>query len=94
MYTINQHRKTQYSSYFALPIDRRINARQNANSLNINYLFGTTMQWTGRGYIQSADYTHPVINNGIYHHCGKTHSQYPSKIKRTPKLFPISTATK
>ena len=66
--------KQLYSSYFKLNINQRINERQERNQLNINYLFATTLR--------SCDYskftaTYPRINNGIYHHIGKTHSKYP-----------------
>jgi hypothetical protein len=81
-----------YKPYFNLPIDKKINARQRRNGLNINGLYTTTAENVARGYLQPSDYSHPVINNGLYHHCGKTHSQYPSKIKRTHEFFPISTA--
>ena len=71
--------KAMYRPYFEISINEKINARQRRNGLNINYLYGTTMDNVGRGYLEDKDYSHPVINNGLYHHIGKTHSKYPTK---------------
>jgi hypothetical protein len=63
-----------YPEYFKLSIHHRINARQHRNTLNINYLFPTTI----RSHYRTGDeYTlYPRINNGLYHHTGKKHSMY------------------
>ncbi len=67
-----------YGKYFQLNINQRINARQNRNKLNINGLFRTVlMQSSYTGF----DCENPTINNGMYHHYGKTHSKYPLKNK-------------
>jgi hypothetical protein len=63
-----------FRTYINLNIHQKINERQKRNGLNINYLFSTV--------IHQQNYTkyealHPVINNGLYHHIGKNHSQYP-----------------
>jgi hypothetical protein len=67
-------RKSIYKKYFELSINQRINERQHRNALNINNLFATVLnQCTYSKYEE----THPKINNGLYHHVGKTHSKYP-----------------
>jgi hypothetical protein len=50
--------------------------RQNRNSLNINGLFSTCIHnyWL---HSNRCVLNHPKINNGIYHHIGRTHSKYP-----------------
>lgn len=64
-----------YSTYFKLCINKRINERQKRNALNINHLFSTVVsQCNYTGY----EAEHPQINNGLYHHVGKNHSQYPN----------------
>jgi hypothetical protein len=69
-------RKTLYQKYFALNIHQRINERQHRNALNINSLFSTVISDCTHSKYTA---THPKINNGIYHHIGKNHSQYPKK---------------
>ena len=69
-------RKTMYQGYFALSIHQRINERQQRNALNINGLFSTVISDSTHSKYTA---THPRINNGIYHHIGKNHSQYPKK---------------
>jgi hypothetical protein len=64
-----------YGEYFTLNINQRINARQRRNSLNINHLFATVLRQTG-GYF-NYETSYPKINNGLYHHAGKSHSKYP-----------------
>lgn len=71
----NSFIKAGHGKYFKLNIFQRINERQLRNSLNINGLFRTVITQNNYGI----DY--PKINNGIYHHSGKTHSKYP-KIKK------------
>ena len=67
-----------YSPYFRLSVNHRINERQLRNALNINHLFSTVVsQCNYTGYTSEF----PVINNGMYHHIGKNHSQYPTKTK-------------
>jgi hypothetical protein len=66
--------QSMYQKYFTLNIHQRINERQKRNGLNINYLFATVLrqeEYTGFNSL------HPVVNNGMYHHIGKNHSQYP-----------------
>ena len=63
--------------YLSLSVDQRINARQVRNALNINALFSCTMEGITRGWMRDKDFSHPVINNRLYHHIGKTHSMYP-----------------
>lgn len=65
-----------YGTYFRLNINQRINERQHRNSLNINHLFSTTISQCG--YTQYTE-TYPKVNNGLYHHVGKSHSKYPVK---------------
>lgn len=69
-------RQKMYPKYFRMNIHKRINERQERNSLNINGLFSTVISDS----IHS-EYTteYPKINNGMYHHIGKTHSKYPKK---------------
>jgi len=63
-----------YGAYFNLNIHQKINNRQKRNALNINGLFKTVItQCTYTKY----DAEYPQINNGLYHHSGKTHSKYP-----------------
>jgi len=60
--------------YFALTVHQRINERQHRNSLNINHLFSTVVsQCEYSKYSKDA----PKVNNGLYHHTGKSHSKYP-----------------
>jgi len=74
MNAIDKYKSFGYGSYFKLNIHQRINERQHRNSLNINWLFHTVIsQCTHSSY----ETTHPKINNGLYHHTGKNHSQYP-----------------
>jgi hypothetical protein len=63
-------------AYFPLTIHERINMRQNRNGLNINGLFSTCIHnyWL---HSNRCVLDHPKINNGIYHHIGRTHSKYP-----------------
>jgi hypothetical protein len=68
------NRKTLYQKYFTLNIHQRINERQHRNALNINHLFSTVISDGTRSNYET---THPKVNNGIYHHIGKTHSKYP-----------------
>lgn len=65
-----------YSGYFKLPINERINSRQNRNGLNINYLFSTVIR---SFHLGSNISSYPRINTGLYHPVGKKHSQYPCK---------------
>jgi len=65
-----------YKSFYSLSIHERINFRQYRNSLNINHLYLTSSS----SYRSSSDSNviqFPKINNGLYHHIGKTHSKYP-----------------
>lgn len=71
MSAVNKFKMCGYGKYFTLNIHQKINERQLRNSLNINGLFRTVI--TQGSY--SA--THPKVNNGLYHHTGKTHSKYP-----------------
>lgn len=66
--------ETFYGAYFKLNINQRINERQARNSLNIHSLFATVI---GQCCYTTYNITYPKINNGLYHHCGKTHSKYP-----------------
>jgi hypothetical protein len=68
------NRKNLYQKYFKLNINQRINERQQRNSLNINSLFSTVISDSIHSNYET---THPKINNGIYHHIGKSHSKYP-----------------
>lgn len=71
---VNKFKMCGYNSYFKLNINQRINERQHRNALNINYLFSTVIsQCTYSGF---KNYLYPVVNNGIYHPYGKTHSKY------------------
>lgn len=63
-----------YVKYFKLNIFQRINERQKRNSMNINNLYSTVLKQSS---YTRYDATHPQINNGLYHHYGKTHSKYP-----------------
>ncbi len=65
-------------AYFELSIHERINLRQNRNSLNINWLFSTVLcdWWLHNNHLMAS---FPKINNGLYHHYGKTHSKYSFK---------------
>jgi hypothetical protein len=63
-----------YGEYFRLNIHQKINERQQRNALNINYLFGTVVRMCSHSRYET---THPQVNNGLYHHIGKTHSKYP-----------------
>jgi hypothetical protein len=67
---------TTYRSYFALNIHQRINERQHRNSLNINHLFPIVLS---QGHYTDYTTTAPKVNNGLYHHIGKTHSKYPKQ---------------
>lgn len=67
-------RKNLYQNYFKLSIIQRINERQHRNALNINNLFSCVISAC---IYSKYEATHPRINNGIYHHIGKNHSQYP-----------------
>lgn len=67
-------KKNLYQSYFELNIHQRINERQHRNQLNINFLFSSVISDCIHSKYEA---THPRINNGIYHHIGKNHSQYP-----------------
>lgn len=60
--------------YKALNIHQRINERQHRNSLNINHLFSTVVD---QAHYTNYTTTAPKVNNGLYHHIGKTHSKYP-----------------
>ena len=72
--TENKYQRCGYGAYFRLGIHQRINERQKRNSLNINHVFLTVIgQCVYTGYTA----TYPKINNGTYHHYGKTHSKYP-----------------
>lgn len=70
--------KQMYGSYFKMSIHEKINSRQNRNGLNINFLFATVVSQCN--YAQYDGKSHPVINNGLYHHIGRNHSKYP-KVK-------------
>lgn len=70
----NKFERCGYGKYFKLNIHQRINERQKRNALNINGLFFTVIT---QGSYTSYEATHPQINNGLYHHSGKTHSKYP-----------------
>lgn len=63
--------------YLKLNINQRINERQHRNSLNINFVFWVVNSDSDHSKYENSD--HPKINNGIYHHLGKTHSKYPKK---------------
>ena len=66
--------KQLYKSYFDLSINEKINFRQFRNSLNINSPYYTSVV----SYQKEDKYTKaPKVNNGLYHHVGKTHSKYP-----------------
>ena len=74
MKAIDRFKLCGYGKYFELNINQRINERQQRNGLNINHLFYCTItQGSYTGYTA----TYPKINNGLYHHIGKNHSQYP-----------------
>ncbi len=63
-----------YGRYFRLNINQKINERQGRNGLNINHLYSTVIsQCIYSGY----DTSYPKINNGTFHHYGKSHSKYP-----------------
>ena len=62
------------SKYLRLNINQRINERQHRNSLNINHLFKTVISDARHSQYEA---TAPKVNNGMYHHIGKTHSKYP-----------------
>ena len=62
-----------HHKYFDLNIHQKINERQNRNSLNINNLFSTVITQNNYGE------KYPKINNGLYHHSGKSHNKYPLK---------------
>jgi hypothetical protein len=68
--------KQIYAKYFTLNINQRINERQNRNSLNINHLFATVIS---QCFYSGYETGYPKINNGMYHHVGKTHSKYPKQ---------------
>lgn len=65
--------KNLHKSYFDLNIHQRINERQFRNSLNINFLFATVIRQSTYSKYET---THPKVNNGTYHHIGKSHSKY------------------
>lgn len=67
-----------YPKYFGLNINQRINARQARNGLNICGLFNAAIR-TIR-HQNAADFEQPYINNGLYHHPGRTHQQYPGRL--------------
>ncbi len=69
-----------YQDYFKLNLHQRINERQHRNGLNITHLFSTVVsQCTHSKYTKET----PKINNGLYHHIGKTHSQYPKHFNQS-----------
>ena len=77
---MNKHKTLQqlYPRYFGLNINQRINARQARNGLNICSLFSATIHTIT--YQNAADFEQPYINNGLYHHPGRTHQQYPGRL--------------
>lgn len=71
----NTVKMQMHSPYFKLPINQRINERQKRNALNINHLFSTVISDCNHSKYQTE---HPQVNNGIYHHIGRSHSKYPT----------------
>ena len=67
-------KQCMYPTYFKLSIHQRINERQHRNSLNINHVFSTVIS---QCHYSTYDTTYPKVNNGLYHHVGRTHSKYP-----------------
>ena len=65
-----------YPRYFALNIHQRINERSQRDGLNVLGLFGSVLSQEEYAELKA---THPQINNGVYHHIGRHHSQYPGK---------------
>lgn len=69
--------RRMYSRYFTLGIHERINERQHRNALNINYVFYTVIADCNHSKYENK--AHPRVNNGTYHHIGKSHSKYPKR---------------
>ena len=73
----NKFIRCGYGAYFRLNIHQRINERQKRNSLNINHVFLTVIR---DNVYSEYTATYPKINNGTYHHYGKSHSKYPKTV--------------
>ena len=63
-----------YKPYFDLSINEKINFRQFRNSLNLRAPYYTSIVSFRK---KDGSTKAPKINNGLYHHVGKTHAKYP-----------------